>query len=71
MNKLKKINPHYINQILSNQKKLNTFSELMNVDSDMASIILTQHALYEILEITRAVIITLELPHDADVWVEA
>lgn len=68
---MKKINPHYIQQILSNQKKLNTFSELMDVDSDMASIILTQYALCEILKITRAVIITLELPHDADVWVES
>lgn len=68
---MKRINQHYVHQILADKTKLTMFSELMDVDSDMASIILTQYALCEILKITRAVIITLELPHDADVWVEA
>lgn len=68
---MKRINQHYVNQILADKTKLTTFSDLIETDTDMGTLILVQIALCEVPKITRAVILTLELPHDADVWVEA
>lgn len=68
---MKRINQHYVKQILADKTKLTTFSDLIETDTDMGTSILVQIALCEIPKITRAVILTLELPHDADVWVEA
>lgn len=68
---MKRINQHYVQQILADKTKLTTFSELIETDADFGKFILVQIALCEIPKITRAVIITLELPHDADVWGEA
>jgi len=68
---MKRINPNYTQQILADKNKINDFAQLIDTDYNEAILALTQISLCEIPKITRAVIITLELPHDADVWVEA
>lgn len=68
---MKRINSNYTQQILADKTKINDFAQLIDTDYNEAILALTQISLCEIPKITRAVILTLELPHDADVWVEA
>ena len=68
---MKRINQHYVQQILADKAKTTDFAQLIDTDYNEAVLALTQISLCEIPKITRAVILTLELPHDADVWVEA
>lgn len=68
---MKRINQHYTKQILADKAKTTDFAQLIDTDYNEAVLALTQISLCEVPKITRAVIITLELPHDADVWVEA
>ena len=68
---MKRINPNYTKQIFTDKAKTTYFAQLIDTDTDMSTLILVQIALCEVPKITRAVILTLELPHDADVWVEA
>ena len=68
---MKRINPNYTKQILSDKAKTTDFAQLIDTDYNDAVLALIQISLCEIPKITRAVVLTLELPHDADVWVEA
>ena len=68
---MKRINPNYTKQILADKAKTTDFAQLIDTDYNDAILSLTQISLCEIPKLTRAVILTLELPHDADVWVEA
>lgn len=68
---MKRINQHYTKQILADKAKTTDFAQLIDTDYNEAVLALTQISLCEVPKITRAVILTLELPHDADVWVQA
>lgn len=68
---MKRINQNYTQLILADKAKTTDFAQLINSDYQEAVLALTKISLCEIPKLTRAVIVTLELPHDADVWVEA
>ena len=68
---MKRINQNYTQLILADKSKTTDFAQLIDSDYHEAVLALTQISLCEIPKLTRAVILTLELPHDADVWVEA
>jgi hypothetical protein len=66
---MKKINHHYVQQITDNPFLLAMFSDLLDLNYLEATNVLNGSYEYPQQHITRAVIITLELPHDADVFV--
>lgn len=68
---MKRINQNYTKLILADKAKTTDFAQLIDIYYHESVLVLTQISLCEIPKITRAVILTLELPHDADVWVQA
>lgn len=65
---MKTINKHYKKQITDNPFLLAMFAELLDLNYVEATNILNGTYEYPQPHITRAVVITLELPHDADVF---